>query len=274
MLPHEPYLDRIIVAAMPCILLEGADARRFAQAQFSGDLHRLAPDHWQWSAWLDARGRIRALMWLADLGAGRLLAMLRGGDPEPLRAALQRYLFRAQTTLTLPHFAGRWGAARALGQIATADTTLTIGLGDRSLRLEPAVASSILDPDAANAWCLADIRHGWPQLPANVPPLLPPALGLERLEAVSFTKGCYPGQEIAARLHYRGGHKLCLQHVRGKAPLPSGPIPRGGQPALGYVLSSARALDGFEALIVAPRHLSLRIKILDNSYDVVSRFDA
>jgi folate-binding protein YgfZ len=36
---------------------------------------------------------------------------------------------------------------------------------------------------------------------------VPQALGLEHLDAIRFDKGCYPGQEIAARLHFRGGNK-------------------------------------------------------------------
>ncbi|MGP1666770.1 MAG: CAF17-like 4Fe-4S cluster assembly/insertion protein YgfZ [Rhodanobacter sp.] len=55
---------------------------------------------------------------------------------------------------------------------------------------------------------------GWPWLPEPTLNLcLPPALSLYRLHAVAIDKGCYPGQEMVARLHYRGGHKRHLHHV-------------------------------------------------------------
>ncbi|HJU25757.1 MAG TPA: folate-binding protein, partial [Rhodanobacteraceae bacterium] len=75
-----------------CIEISGEDARAFVQAQFSGDVRTLLPGHWQWNAWLDHKGTVRALMHLADAGDGRLLALLRGGDTQSLCADLRRYV--------------------------------------------------------------------------------------------------------------------------------------------------------------------------------------
>lgn len=265
------YLDRIVASALPCILIEGRDARGFAQAQFSGDIDGVAPGGWQWNAWLDARGRVLALMQLAAVDDDRLLAIPRGGDPERMLATLQRYVLRRDVVLSARSFSACWGEPLATGRFEHGAGVPALGLGGRSLRLEP-VAERPVDPDAANAWRLEEVRSGWPVLPSAGPTFLPPALGLERLGAVSFDKGCYPGQEIAARLHYRGGHKLRLHHVCGPAPLPaSGPVQ--AEPAPATVLAIATGPGGIAALIVGPARINSRISTLNHMYQVESTFD-
>jgi hypothetical protein len=58
-------------------------------------------------------------------------------------------------------------------------------------------------------WHGQDISAGLPWIEAAIQDLLiPQTLNLDLIEGVSFTKGCYPGQEIVARSHYRGTVKL------------------------------------------------------------------
>lgn len=263
----------IVLSEVHCISIEGPDARRFVQAQFSGDVESLAAGRWQWNAWLDAQGRVRALMHLADLGGGRLLAILRGGDAEATRADLARYVFRAKASVAARIFSGHAGDALPMGYIdANARDGIAIGYGDRSLHLK--VPDNHADPEAANAWRLADIRAGWPTLPTGEAPFLPPALALERLGAVSLDKGCYPGQEIAARLHYRGGHKFSLCHMRGPNRLEPGATFEAGGIGPIRILDCARTDGSVEVLAVIPKSESSVISILDSQYDVVSRYDA
>jgi folate-binding protein YgfZ len=266
-MPH-PVLPEV-----NCILIEGADARRFAQAQFSGDVESLAQGEWQWNAWLDAQGRVQALMHLARLGEDRLLAILRGGDVEKTRASLARYIFRAKASVAVRIFSGHAGGALPMGRVDSgADDMIAIGYGDRSLQLK---ASGGASPDevTTNTWRLADIRAGWPVLPADDARLLPPALGLEHLGAVSLDKGCYPGQEIVARLHWRGGNKSTLCHVRGPAVLEAG-AKLESTPGPVRVLGSAMAKGRTEALVVAPKTDAITIKILGDEYEILSRYGA
>lgn len=266
-----PRVHGPVVARVHCIRIAGEDARRFAQTQFSGDLDSLAPGRWQWNAWLDANGRAAALMQLADPGDGTLLAVLRGGDPPRVQAALAKYLLRSRACLAVDARTAIAGGPVGSAILEASDAAFIIGCGERSLQLAKGPAE--VDPEAADTWRLADIRAGWPTLPAGGPHFLPPALGLERLGAVSFGKGCYPGQEIAARLHYRGGHKLRLQHVRGTNPLALGPIggPDRARPV--QVLDAVFHEGLAEALIVAPGNDSTTINLLGVPYDVVSIFE-
>jgi folate-binding protein YgfZ len=261
-----------IAAHVHCLVFEGPDARRFAQAQFSGDVDALLPGHWQWNAWLDAHGRVRALMQLADPGDGRLLALLRGGDARQIEADLAHFRLRAEVQVTTRFFGGATEGSLTAGTVVTGPADVVFGYGNRSLRL--LLPDDEVDPAAANHWRLTDIRAGWPTLPVGDPAFLPPALGLERLGAVAFDKGCYPGQEIAARLHYRGGHKLGLFHIRGPASLQPGASLAGDEPGAIRVLDSVPCYGLNEALVVASRSTRIKINILRSSYDVVSRFNA
>src|SRR5690242_7368892 len=78
------------------VALEGPDAIAFAQSQFSSNLASLADGCWQFSAWLDAQGRVRALFHLIRLNGQRLQLLLRGGQAQALAGELQRYVFRAK----------------------------------------------------------------------------------------------------------------------------------------------------------------------------------
>ncbi|MBW8075408.1 MAG: hypothetical protein GJU74_08510 [Metallibacterium scheffleri] len=92
---------------------------------------------------------------------------------------------------------------------------IAFGMGTHAWSIGASGAAVAGGADAA--W-RCEIDTGWPWLPDTaLDALMPPALGLEHLGAVSFDKGCYPGQEIAARLHYRGGNKRHLVTLAGAA---------------------------------------------------------
>lgn len=262
-----------VIGTVQCIAMHGVDARRFAQAQFSGDVDALVPGSWQWNAWLTARGRVCALMHLADPGDGRLLAVLRGGDAETLRTMLAGYLFRLRATLTVETFTARSGGPVPSGTVEQETDSLVLGYGTRSLRLDR-LSGSPADADARDRWRLADIRQGWPNLPPGGPALLPPALGLERLHAVAFDKGCYPGQEIAARLHYRDGHKWRLCRLHGPAPLSLGEARDVAGATVAWVLDAVGSAVGVEALATVQLGSLSKINILGSTYAVEPEFDA
>lgn len=203
--------------------LQGADAEHFAHAQFASDVRALPLQRWQWSAWLDVQGRVRALLQLARIADTRFLALLRGGDAHTLATVLGRFLLRDKLQLTAQRMRLLPGVALAMNEVQLQEHAITLGMDTHSWMLSDAQAGTAPpsnttgDAPRANVW-LHELRAGWPWLPdAALDALLPPALGLEHLGAVRFDKGCYPGQEIAARLHFRGGNKRELVRLRGAA---------------------------------------------------------
>jgi folate-binding protein YgfZ len=198
------------------ITLAGPDAGAFANAQLSSDVLALATGRWQWSGWLDPKGRVRALLHIARVADDRYVVMPRGGDASSLAADLKRFVFRSKVKIDVSgelHVSD--GTAVADGDAREEDGALVLGEGDASLRI------GMHEDD--DAWIARPVDKGFAWLPEQaLGMLLPPALSMERLGAVAFDKGCFPGQEIAARLHFLGGHKRHLRIVRSDAALQEG----------------------------------------------------
>ncbi|MFA6231912.1 MAG: folate-binding protein [Rhodanobacter sp.] len=227
------------------VLLDGPDARAFAHAQFSSKVDSLATGQWQFSAWLDPQGRVRALFHLVRLEDERYLLMLRGGDALTLAAALQRFVFRSKVAVTAmePRLLTT-GPAMPLHEIRQEQDVLTLACGDHSVEIS---TSGIKD----DAWRLPQLHAGWPWLiPANAREFLPAALSLQRLGAVAVDKGCYPGQEIVARLHFRGGHKRHLHRGRLSQAVNIGDALLAEGREVGHVLDRIHTSHGNEALLI------------------------
>jgi tRNA-modifying protein YgfZ len=190
------------------VILEGPDAPAFAHNQFTSSVTSLSNGQWQFSSWLDAQGRVRALFHLARLSDETFLIVLRGGDAHEFADALRRFVFRSRVTLTAKEgMKIARGAALPMQVVDTDDNVFRFGCGSHSMH----IASEVVDD---NSWQFAQLQEGWPWLPNNaLNEFTPPALSLHRLGAIALDKGCYPGQEIVARLHYRGGNKRHLHRV-------------------------------------------------------------
>lgn len=224
------------------LAFEGSDAVAFAQAQFSSDVAALAPGRWQWSAWLDAQGRARAVFALLRPDAGRLLAWQPLGDAAAMRNALARYVFRSAVRLEAVE---GWalhrldGASIAPGTLEERNGGYALALPGAAPRLAwLAPAAGATDAAALSDWRRGDLTARLPLLAAELAgEFVPQALELDRIDAIRFDKGCYPGQEVAARLHFRGGNKRRLQlyRVDGVAPASATPV-RVGETAVGRIL--------------------------------------
>lgn len=199
------------------VSIEGPDAIAFAQSQLSSNLASLADGQWQFSAWLDAQGRVRALFHLVRLDGQRLRLLLRGGEAGALAGELQRYMFRAKVRVAaLPAQQLATVDAMPLHAAMEQDDILMLGCGSHGLRL---------GADGDDDWRLPQLRAGWPWVVNGTPgELLPPWLDLGALGATALDKGCYPGQEIVARLHYRGGSKRQLHRLALSRALPPGSV--------------------------------------------------
>lgn len=187
------------------LLIEGPDARAFAQAQFSSSVNSLETGHWQFSAWLSAQGRVRSFFHLVRLADDKYLMLLRGGAGACVAEALRRFVFRAKLVIReMPERNLATGPALPLHATEYMGDVLTLGCGTHSMQL------GAISADNA-AWPQLQLHTGWAWLPeSTLGELLPGALSMQRLAAVVVDKGCYPGQEIVARLHFRGGHKRHL----------------------------------------------------------------
>jgi tRNA-modifying protein YgfZ len=98
------------------------------------------------------------------------------------------------------------------------------------------------DPRAVGAWELAEIQAGIPEVyPQTSGQFVAQMLNLDKIGAVSFTKGCYPGQEIVARTHHLGRVKRRARLFRaaGAPPVPGESL----ADTAGTVVRAAAAAD-------------------------------
>lgn len=219
-----------MLSGFTVLAIEGRDADAFAQAQFMNDLRPLAPGHWHWNGWLNAKGRVIALFALLRVAPDRLWLVLPDHDATSLAEALQRFVFRSKLSLTAQSewiAAADWcadtGAAEHLDLIeGDLVSGLRLNWGSpaepRHFWLLPAgdPALAVATPGNDARWHEYDLRHGLPRLRGDhVAAWTPHMLSLDRLAAFSVKKGCYPGQEIVARTHFLGQSKRVLTGLCG-----------------------------------------------------------
>jgi hypothetical protein len=123
---------------------------------------------------------------------------------------------KASTWLTeqLPGF-------NAEQQVSAVDGGAVLQDGERFILVLPkAQADAICQqpPVDASAWQELEILAAYPNLPAaHMGQFVPQMCNLQAINGISFTKGCYMGQETVARMKYRGGNKRALYILKGKA---------------------------------------------------------
>lgn len=281
-----------LAAALPGALddlavltLEGADAETFAQAQFASDLATLSPGRWQWTCLLSAQGRVLGFGPLLRPEPGRLLWMVPATRADDLAASLRRYILRRRLAIArapLPLVgsvdAATSGLPLAGGDLHAAAGELRLelgGVGGRALRVGGEAAPS---PDACAAWRAFDVLDALPRIEdAAVDAWTAHALGLQRVEAFSTGKGCYPGQEIVARTHFLGRNK---RHPRrgwlARAPAPGTRLLAGGDAdaadAMGEVVCCAAIADG-GALVLAVVREDAPVELRMAGTDAVGAFE-
>jgi folate-binding protein YgfZ len=280
--------------------VSGTDAQVFLQGQLSNDVRALGPARAQLTTWCTPQGRMLAtfLAWRED---GDYCLQLPLELADVVRVRLQRYVLRAQVTLADASASrallglagpGAQDAVAALFDAVPAGPMQTVErAGARAIMLRAGLYQLVVPVEqAADAWDRAAQRarpvgtHGWdwhriqvclPTVTAATQDRFTPQMAdQDTLGAVSFSKGCYPGQEIVARTQYLGQVKRRLFRVHAEAGamsagqdilsegsvvgtlLNTAPAPGGGSDGLAVLQldASGRALalrDGRSALTVA-----------------------
>ena len=234
------------------IAAHGADTQTFLQSQFTNDAREVNATRSQLSGYCSAKGRLLALFRIFQRGETVYL-QLPQELLEPTLKRLRMFVMRAKTTLddatdTVVRigFAGpqaeqQLNAAigrlpQAANEVVSANDITVLRLPGMSPRFElagelPAI-QAVWEQLAAQAtpvgtpvWSLLDILAGVPEVfTSSVEEFVPQMVNLTALGGVNFKKGCYPGQEIVARMQYLGTLKrrMYLTHIAVDSP----PAPR------------------------------------------------
>ena len=221
------------LSTLEIIRVTGADALTFLQGQTTCDFREVSEGHPRLGAHCNAKGRVQA-SFRAFHQDGDFLLLVPKGQGEPTRAALAKFALFSKATLSLDTTlaplallgpqAADWakalfGATPTPGDCAANENGLITTLEtDRLLALVPSgrCESVIKRLQALNAtlagdnvWWLAEIRAGIAQIPVEQnEQWIPQEINYDLVDGVNFKKGCYKGQEIVARIHYRGQTKV------------------------------------------------------------------
>jgi hypothetical protein len=237
----------------------------FLQGQLTHDLRLLADGRTLLAACCTPQGRVVALPRLRQQGES-VYALLPVELIRPLAERLGRFVLRAKLRLSAAD--GYAVIAPGSGAVATGGAAAQVisfdyAPGRRVLALPrghldgPAgpPAGPVAAADVQQSWCLRDIADGLPQVvAASAEAFVPQMLNLDLLDAISFSKGCYTGQEIVARTQHLGRIKRRLFRYR----LAGGPPPatleglhREGARVAEVLLSAAADTGAVELLAVA-----------------------
>ncbi|WP_144641394.1 YgfZ/GcvT domain-containing protein [Bordetella genomosp. 13] len=218
----------------------GDDALAFLHGQLTQDVTGLPTDAARLAGYCTAKGRLLAtlVMWRAAEAAendARLYALVRADLADALLKRLSMFVLRAKAKLSIAPLqaagvqceaeqvpALQAAAGGDLPQTAWQRTELptgtwicapaSAGAGPRwwwiatDAQLQQAGAlARLLARAEPELWQAADLAAGLPWIGSATQDLfIPQTVNLELAGGVSFTKGCYPGQEVVARSHYRG----------------------------------------------------------------------
>lgn len=213
------HLDQLHVA--------GKDAEKFLQSILSNDIGSLDPDTTQWSTVCNPKGRVVALLLVIKRSTESFHLIVHQSLLATVSKKLQLYKLRSRVEISEERERVIVGISPA-GELTTlpADARLYRLPNDdqRGLCLFDSMGSALkgwrsfaktMAIDNFAAWLLEDVHYGIfnPPLRASEKHL-PQSLNLDLRQAISYSKGCYPGQEIIARLHYLGENKKRLLSAR------------------------------------------------------------
>lgn len=269
MRPSLPYCP---VPWLCCVDVRGADAYDFLRRQLTND-PPTEKRRFAFAAWNDAKGRVRALFRIVRGPEGPLLIAERDGLDAVL-AKLRMFVLRSDVAFA-PN--GALAVAAVIGDAAPLLESRGIALAAEPgaaqhadgivwLRQSPELLHVLgeaaaldrlgadLPPGSAEHAAQAEIRAGLPSIgSALAERYVPQMLNLDHLGAVAFDKGCYPGQEVVARLHHLGSVKRRLKRFTAagdEAPAPGTPVVTASGDDVGEVVRAAAADGTLELLAV------------------------
>lgn len=218
------------ITQLGLLRFEGTDAQSFLQGQLTNNVAALNDTRSQYAGYCTPKGRLLAafLMWRRD---AVYWMMLPRELCEPLRKRLSMYILRAKvkaSDVTQQHALfgiGDGDAANTIAApgVAVPDTVHAVthapGITVIKLPIErylvvadtsqagpiQARFAALAPASAETLWSALDIAAGIPSIvAATQDQFVPQTVNFDRIGALSFDKGCYPGQEIVARTHYLG----------------------------------------------------------------------
>jgi folate-binding protein YgfZ len=243
------------------LAFRGVDVAKFLQGQLSADVEKLAPGASTLAGLHNPQGRVIALLVLLRTREDEVLAVLPRDLLPRVSGILRKFVFRARVRIEPEdawHVLGAPVAHEQFPSPAWANRFLWLVPGSR-LAAAATDEAKLADPAALALWERTDIEAGLPQVyPATSESFVAQMLNLDLLGAIAFDKGCYTGQEVIARAHYRGRVKRRMQrwHYPGATPPRPGDTVHAPDGRSLTVVRCAPGLDGGGELLAVGTYAS------------------
>ena len=197
--------------------LTGKDVRAFLQSQFSNDIFKISPNKIQINAYCQHQGKIMAILWVFIRNDNFYLSL-----PEDLKELVisKLNMFKLMSDVEIEDFSYEINQYGLIDEKYTGSFTIRNNLSLLTTR------EVIDDNGIMDQWEKSCIDNNIPEIYRKTSEqFIPQALNLDIDEiGVSFTKGCYPGQEVVARMHYLGKPKRRLFHFSSKCEVAIGDL--------------------------------------------------
>ncbi|HET9162924.1 MAG TPA: glycine cleavage T C-terminal barrel domain-containing protein [Solirubrobacterales bacterium] len=246
------------------LIVSGPEAAEYLQGQLTNDIDALAPGEGQYAALLDRKGHMQADMRVLRISAeeiwidtepealasalrhletykiGREVTVVDVGGERAILSLIGPRSVEIAATAVLPEFAFEAVAVSGVECLAVgagAGIDLIAKAADAPKLREALLAAGAAEVDAEAAE-IVRIEAGTPRYGAEMSiETMPAEAGIVE-RAVSFTKGCYIGQEPVARLHYKGRPNRHLRGLELSAPAEPGAGLRLGEKEVGRIGSA------------------------------------
>jgi folate-binding protein YgfZ len=254
-------MEHCVLDDQGLLIASGPDAATFLQGQLTNDVRAIASERVVLAACNTPQGRVAALVRIVARD-GALWLLLPRGLVAPLVERLRRYVLRAKVQFRDASgefaFVGRLdGGGTPLHERGTGSVSrVRLRGGTLLVGSEADVATEVAGMERVDPsrWHAAQIAAGEPDVPPEAAEeWIAQMLNLDLLDGISFTKGCYTGQEIVARTQHLGRIKRRAFRYRAAG---ASVVPASKQSLLldgtkvGEVIRAARGSDGVDLLAV------------------------
>ena len=202
------------------VTFAGLDALAFLQSQLTNDVAALAIGSWQWQGYCSAKGRLSATFALARTADDAFVAVVHNSTVTALIKRLTMFRLRAKLTIEASPTLQAWLHLAKPQEQPSVVAALDLG-ARRWITIEqkqeaPDSLAAVNDISSfMRDWNRIGIDAMQPEVTAATAEMfVPQMIGWDTVQpggGVSFSKGCYPGQEVVARAHYRGAVKRQLE---------------------------------------------------------------
>ena len=241
-----------ILPSLASIRISGHDAEKLLQGQCSCDIKKVTHQQAKLGTLNNAKGKMYANFALLRAGDDFLM-VLHHSIKESTLQALKKYAVFYKCTLTASEdsIAGLINPVPADLQVEQEAEHISIHwINGSQLIINAAQPNNETDEQ----WTRSEMQAGWMWLTSEQAlEHTAPSLNMDKMGAISFDKGCYTGQEIIARTHYKGKLKKRLQLLSTTQPIHDAQqLSTAEGAAIGHILASHQTHSQSFAFAILP----------------------